>query len=99
MATVMRLAPKLPAYGGALAVAIGQGERPDTPAVPAQAAYHPPAAASTDGDTPDHEVAQMRQRAVLAQFQAMGVNVTKMEQVSDDELIRRGREGGVVDAG
>jgi hypothetical protein len=97
MATVMRLAPKLPAYGGALAVAIGQGERAES--VPAQAAYHPPAAAPTDGDTPDHEVAQMRQRAVLAQFQAMGVNVTKMEQVSDDELIRRGREGGVVDAG
>jgi hypothetical protein len=96
MATVMRLAPKLPAYGGALALAIGRAEK--TPAPLAEPSTDYPQAVH-NGDTPAHEVERMKQQAMLAQFRAMGVEVTGLEPVSDDELIKRGREGGVVDGG
>jgi hypothetical protein len=97
MATVMRLAPKLPAYGGALALAIGRAEKEPHTSVVELSTDYPQAV--HNGDTPAHEVDRMRQQAMLAQFRAMGVEVTGLEPVSDDELIKRGREGGVVDGG
>jgi hypothetical protein len=97
MATVMRLAPKLPAYGGALALAIGRAEKAPAASSVELSTDYPQAV--HNGDTPAHEVERMKQHAMLAQFRAMGVEVTELEPVSDDELIRRGREGGAVDGG
>lgn len=96
MATVMRLAPKLVVYGGALALAMTR-EEPAAPAVELPTGCPQPV--DNAGDTPEHEVERLRQQAMLRQFRSMGVEVTGVEPVSDDELVKRGREGGVVDGG
>lgn len=84
-ALVMRLARNLPVYQGALWLAMESARQRESviPTVPIE-----PGAPASEEDTPSHLVMQMQQRAMLAQFQAMNVNVTGVERVGDDEMER-----------
>ncbi len=85
-ARVMRLAPKLPAYEGSLRLAMARdADRAPTTEAGLSTSYPQPV---DNGDTPAHVVEQKRQAAMLAQFQAMGVEVTGVETISDDEMER-----------
>lgn len=87
MATLMRLAPKLPAYGGALALAIGQEKKQD--AVPAQQLPTGSAQPVYDsGDTPPEVVAAKWAEHLVSKYQSMGVEVTGIEPISDSEMER-----------
>lgn len=91
-ARLIRLAPKLPAYQGALRLAMERdAERAGAATAPVPAAElstdHPQVVDSS-ADTPDYVVAQLQQRALAAQFESMGVHVTGIEPISDDEMER-----------
>jgi hypothetical protein len=92
MATIMRLAPKLVVYGGALQLAMGR----DADAPQSAPVAGTPASTGTPQavDTPEDVVRQLRQQAMVAQFKAMGVEVTSVEQISDDEMEKVTRDGG-----
>lgn len=89
MTTIMRLAPRLVVYGGALRVAM---ERDSAGA--ATAHYEAPAERSpgypqpVDGDTPPEVVERLRQEALVRQFQRLGVDVTGIREVSAGEMER-----------
>jgi hypothetical protein len=91
MATLMRLAPKLPAYGGALALAIGQSERPAAATAPPEVStgytqpVHTPAAPD---DTPPDVVASKWAEHLVAKYRSMGVEVTGIQPIGDDEMER-----------
>jgi hypothetical protein len=89
-ARVMRLAGRLPAYGGALAQAMStETAQPVAATAPvsevAPSTGYPQA---VDGDTPPEVVERMRQEALVRQFQARGVDVTGFREVSSDEMER-----------
>jgi hypothetical protein len=84
MSRLMRLAPRLPAYSGALALAMSRSAERTTAQAETSSDY--PQAISDD--TPEHVVAQLRQRAMLTQFETMGVEVTGIEEIDDDAMER-----------
>lgn len=86
VAVVMRLARNLPVYQGALWLAMESARQKHERV--AQDVTAAPSAPAAEGDTPDYLIEQMRQRAMVAKFEAMNVHVTGVEQVGDDEMER-----------
>ena len=87
---VMRLASKLPAYSGALALAMNRDARPPGPATapPRERAPSTGYAQPVDGDTPPEVVERMRREALVKQFQQRGIDVTGFREISSDEMER-----------
>lgn len=83
-ARLLRLAPRLPAYRGALHDRLlADRDRVTAPAELPTGNPQP-----VDGDTPAHVVEQMRQQAIVQKYQAMGVQVTGIETVDDSTMER-----------
>lgn len=95
-ARAMRLAGRLPAYGGALAHAMTVDARPPSPEP--STGYPQPVGnpdiqrggfgAHAERDTPPEVVERLRQEALVRQFQKAGIDVTGVREVSSDEMER-----------
>lgn len=82
---LMRLAPRMPAYNGALrhlleAEARGPADLP-VPGMPA-----PSAVMADDGDTPPDVIEQLWRRSIVADYQSRGFQVDGIEEISADEM-------------
>jgi len=85
-ARTMRLAGRLPAYGGALAHAMAADAKPSAAPSPEPSTGYAQAVGS--GDTPPEVVERLRQEALVRQFQKAGIDVTGVREVSSDEMER-----------
>jgi hypothetical protein len=90
-ARAMRLAGRLPAYDGAVrqAMIVRKSEAPLSTTY-AQAVDSP--VQHAEQDTPPEVVEQLRRDALVRQYQAAGIDVTGIREVSSDEMERLIRE-------
>lgn len=83
---LIRLAPRLPAYQGALRLAM---ERDAAHTEAHRSTVSPSTGLPQVVDsTPDHEVAAMWQQALAQKYHGMGVQVSGFEQVDDSTMER-----------
>lgn len=92
----MRLAGRLPAYGGALAQAMStaaaQPARTTAPVAESPVSVPFGDQPMDTGDTPPEVVERLKHDALVRQFQQLGVDVTGIREVSSDAMERLIRE-------
>lgn len=86
---VMRLAPHLLAYHGATRLAAMNERSAGTRAqIPAEQPTGYPQAVD-NGDTPEYLIEQKQREAMIKQFEARGVHVTGVREISPEDMERQ----------